>query len=112
MKQQSASLRILWKTLPQRMLGGWFRHQRLVFLVLLLAVTITGIWKGYRDVYVFRWSDAQKQEYRDKSLQSIQFRQDLFDRTVSLLSAKKADFQAQTGNEHDIFGAGPTQTKP
>ena len=95
-----------------RLFRGWVQHQRVVFLLVSLLLLIFGVWQEYQRVYLFHWSDEEKRNYQEKSLQSIQFRENAFDRAIQLIQSKKADFSTQTGDERDIFGAGSIHTAP
>jgi hypothetical protein len=99
------------KKLPTQLLRQWSRHQRVVFLFVCLLVVLAGVWKGYQDVYVFRWTDQQKNDYREKSLRLVQFRENSFNQVIDMIRSKKDQFMTQTGDDRDIFGAGSVRSQ-
>lgn len=88
----------------------WFHHQLTVFLIACLLVIIAGVWEGNREIYLFQWTDEQKNQYRNENLKLIQFKESAFQQALDLVHKRQSEFSVQTGGNSDIFDAGETHT--
>ncbi|MEI8103295.1 MAG: hypothetical protein WCG84_00085 [Candidatus Moraniibacteriota bacterium] len=88
----------------------WLRHQWVVFLGVCFLVVVVGVWEGNHEVYLFRWTDDRKIEYRNENLKLIQFKESAFQQALDLVHKRQSEFSVQTGGSHDIFGAGKVHT--
>jgi len=85
------------------MLVSWYHHYKLLIFIGFLITLSFGGWSYYYNMYQYRFSDAEKKQYRDSYFKEITFKEAAFNATVESLR-KRAWTHGTTPNlKQNIF---------
>lgn len=85
--------------IPSAVSRFWLRFRRAFFILLLLAVSGWGAWQWHQTFTIYSWTEAEKQEYKNKKAHAVRFREDSFKNIIKTLDERKAIFETGTTDE-------------
>lgn len=95
----------------KRSLYFWMRHYKKMFTLLFLLVTGFVAFQWYRDLYQYRWSEAERKSYLEQTVKETAFQEKKFLEVVDRLERDRVLHMTEKAVERDLF-AGAREKKP
>lgn len=91
------------KKIYQGGISAWNSYYRVVFLLAMIGFMFAGFYFWYSKVYAFKWSEERKKEYIDSKEQTVNFKEEKFQKLLQIIEQKQKSFHETNRPKRNIF---------
>lgn len=81
----------------------WNNHFGLFFVIFSVIIVSLGSYIWYRNVYIERWNNEKKNEYKSNKNEEVDFKEQLFQNTIEMSNKRKEIYEKESETKKDIF---------